>query len=161
MNTPISIHELPEQPVAQVAALGVEVLVDLLEQADAHLRRAKAIKESLDEAIAHRYGDRSALVRNQNQKPTGIIRFDDGPFVVIADLPKKPEWDQEKLATIIGQIRESGENPLDYVEVAYRVPESRYNAWPTSIRKFFEPARTLKVGKPTFKLERPAGRGGL
>ncbi|MBF0424599.1 MAG: hypothetical protein HQL66_02090 [Magnetococcales bacterium] len=161
MEHPIPLETLPELPPAQLAALPVDQLAALLDEADAHLRRARAIKESLDEAVAHRYGDRAALVRNQNQKPTGIVRFDDGPFVVIADLPKKPEWDQERLAAIVGQISESGENALDYVEVAYRVPESRYNAWPASIRKFFEAARTLKVGKPTFKLERPAGRGGF
>lgn len=161
MNIPIPIKTLPEVPTAQLAALPVEQLAALLDEADAHLRRAKAIKESLDEAIAHRYGDRAALVRNQNQKPTGIVRFDDGPFVVIADLPKKPEWDQEKLDTIVRKISESGENALDYVEISYRVPESRYNAWPATIQKFFEAARTLKVGKPTFKLERPVGRGGF
>ncbi|MBF0629219.1 MAG: hypothetical protein HQL91_13465 [Magnetococcales bacterium] len=161
MNTTLSIHDLPEQPTAQVADLDIESLATLLDEADAHLNRAKAIKASLDDAIAYRYGDRAALVRNQNNKPTGIVRFDDGPFIVITDLPKKPEWDQEKLAELVGKIEESGEEPADYVEVAYRVPESRYNAWPTSIRKFFEAARTLKVGKPTFKLERPAGRGGL
>ncbi|GAB0057949.1 hypothetical protein SIID45300_02283 [Candidatus Magnetaquicoccaceae bacterium FCR-1] len=160
MNSTLSIHDLPEQPAAHVAALGVELLADLLEQAEAHMDRAKAIKASLDEAIAHRYGDHAALVRNQNNKPTGIVRFDDGPFVVITDLPKKPEWDQEKLAELVGKIRESGEDPADYVEIAYRVPESRYTAWPTFIKKFFEAARTLKVGKATFKLERSTGRGG-
>ncbi|MBF0342141.1 MAG: hypothetical protein HQL95_14445, partial [Magnetococcales bacterium] len=146
MNTNVPIHTLPELPIEQVAAFDVALLASLLEQAEAHLNRAKAIKASLDEAIAHRYGDRAALVRNQNDKPTGIVRFEDGPFVVIADLPKKPEWDQEKLAELVGKIEESGEDPADYVEVAYRVPESRYNAWPTTIRKFFESARTLKVG---------------
>ncbi|MBF0214987.1 MAG: hypothetical protein HQM00_15730, partial [Magnetococcales bacterium] len=158
MNSPIPLDTLPESPQEQIATLPVAQLATLLEQADAHLNRAKAIKASLDDAIAHRYNDRAALVRNQNNKPTGIVRFDDGPFIVITDLPKKPEWDQEKLAELVGKIEESGEDPTDYVEVAYRVPESRFNAWPTSIRKFFETARTLKVGKPTFKLERPAGR---
>ncbi|MBF0628164.1 MAG: hypothetical protein HQL91_08070 [Magnetococcales bacterium] len=161
MNSPIPLDTLPESPQEQIATLPVDQLVTLLEQAETHLNRAKAIKASLDDAIAHRYNDRAALVRNQNNKPTGIVRFDDGPFIVITDLPKKPEWDQEKLAELVGKIEESGEDPADYVEVAYRVPESRYTAWPTSIRKFFEAARTLKVGKPTFKLERPAGRGGF
>ncbi|MBF0182238.1 MAG: hypothetical protein HQM03_19655 [Magnetococcales bacterium] len=160
MNSAIPIHTLPELPTAQLAEFDVALLASLLEQAEAHLNRAKTIKASLDEAIAHRYGDRAALVRNENNKPTGIIRFDDGPFVVITDLPKKPEWDQEKLAKLVGQIQTEGDNPADYVEVSYRVLESRYNAWPTSLRKFFEAARTLKVGKPTFKIERPAGRGG-
>ncbi|MBF0423412.1 MAG: hypothetical protein HQL73_10515 [Magnetococcales bacterium] len=160
MDISITLDTLPESSPVQLAALPVEQLATLMDEADAHLRRAQAIKRSLDEAVAHRYDNRTSLVRNQNQKPTGIVRFDDGPFVVIADLPKKPEWDQERLATIVGQIRESGENPMDYVEVSYRVPESRYNAWPTSIRKYFEPARTLKVGRPTFKLERPTSRGG-
>ncbi|MBF0423537.1 MAG: hypothetical protein HQL73_11150, partial [Magnetococcales bacterium] len=64
MNTPISIHELLEQPLAQVAALPVEQLATLIDEADSHMRRAQAIKKSLDEAVAQRYGDRASLVRN-------------------------------------------------------------------------------------------------
>ena len=160
MNTPLTIHNLSGMSTAQVAVLDTEVLASLLDQADAHLRQARAIKDGLEDAIARRYSDRAALTRHQRNKPTGIIRFDDGPFVVIADLPKKPEWDQLQLADIVGQIKAAGDNPLEYVEVSYRVSESRYNAWPTSIRQAFEPARTLKVGKPTFKIERPAARAG-
>ena len=35
-----------------------------------------------------------------------------------------------------------------------KVAESKYTAWPPAVRQLFEPARTLKAGKPTYKLER-------
>ena len=34
--------------------------------------------------------------------------------------------------------------------------ETKYGAWPPAVRQLFEPARTLKAGKPTYKLERIA-----
>lgn len=162
MNQPtVTIDTLPGMPPSLIAALPVEQLATLVDEAEDHIRQARATKEILEEAMVRRYSDRAALVRHQNHKPTGIVRFDDGPFVVIADLPKKPDWDQGQLAAIVGQIREAGDDPLEYVQVSYRVLESRFNAWPAAIQRAFEPARTLKVGKPTFKIERPTSRGGI
>ena len=50
-------------------------------------------------------------------------------------------------------LRKWGENPDDYVGTEFKVSEPRYSAWPPGIRQLFEPARTLKVGKPSYKLE--------
>ncbi|MBF0186238.1 MAG: hypothetical protein HQM06_17860 [Magnetococcales bacterium] len=159
MNIALSIHTLPEISPAFMAALEPSILVALQQEVEEHYRRAQEIKASLEEAIVRRYSDRVALLRHQNHKPTGILRFNDGPFVVVADQPKKPEWDQEQLAFITEQLRSAGMDPQEYVEVTYRVSERRYEAWPTSVRQIFEPARTLKVGRQTFKIEQPKSQG--
>ena len=39
-----------------------------------------------------------------------------------------------------------------YVDIAIKVPERKYTAWPESIRTAFAPARTVKTGKPSFRL---------
>ena len=46
-----------------------------------------------------------------------------------------------------------GEDPENYVGIEIKVAESKYTAWPPGIRDLFEPARTLKTGKPSYKLE--------
>jgi hypothetical protein len=80
------------------------------------------------------------------------VHFEDGPVQVTADLPKKVEWDQAKLAEITRRIAANGENPAQYVEVSYRVSETKFGAWPESLKSAFVQARTLKTGKPSFRL---------
>ena len=75
---------------------------------------------------------------------------------MVADLPKRVEWDQVQLAAIVERIRASGDDPAQYVDVSIRVPERKYAAWPRSIQAEFEPARTVGSGSPSFRLE-PAG----
>jgi hypothetical protein len=65
---------------------------------------------------------------------------------------KKVEWDQRRLAALAEQIRSGGEDPGEYVEVSFKVAERAYAAWPERIRSAFEPARTVRTGKPTYRL---------
>ena len=73
-------------------------------------------------------------------------------MIVVADLPKRVEWDQAQLAALVKRIRAEGDDPAEYVDVAFKVPERKYAAWPTGIRSAFEGARTVKTGKPVFRL---------
>ena len=62
-------------------------------------------------------------------------------------------WDQARLATLVDRIRADGEDPTEYVEISFKVSERKYGAWPSHIRLAFEAARTVRIGKPTFKLQ--------
>ena len=66
---------------------------------------------------------------------------------MVADLPKRVDWDQEKLAAIVERIRAAGDEPAEYVESSFKVAERSYAAWPTAIREGFEPARTVRPGQ--------------
>lgn len=66
--------------------------------------------------------------------------------------PKKVTWDQGKLADMYDKIKLGNENPGDYIKVSYDVSETKYNAWPESIRAAFDEARTVQPGKVTIKL---------
>ncbi|MEC7259018.1 MAG: hypothetical protein VXW58_14490, partial [Pseudomonadota bacterium] len=76
---------------------------------------------------------------------------DDG-VTVIADLPKRIDWDQRALAELAETIAASGENPAEFIETTLKVSERKYSALPESWRKGFEPARTVRTGKPKFRL---------
>ena len=52
----------------------------------------------------------------------------------------------------IAHIRAAGDDPTQYVDIAIKVPERKYTAWPENIRVAFAPARTVKTGKPSFIL---------
>lgn len=71
----------------------------------------------------------------------------------MADLPKRVEWDQKKLAQMAQNISDSGEDPAEFIDTKLSVSERKYGALPTSWREGFEPARTVGFGKASFKLE--------
>ena len=95
---------------------------------------------------------RAAEERQAQSKDTGTVSFDDGDLTAVADLPKRVDWDQDHLADIVERIRAAGDDPAQYVDVAINVPERKYAAWPAHIREAFEPARTVRTGKPKFRL---------
>ena len=86
-------------------------------------------------------------------KTSGTVRIEDAGVVVIADLPKKVSWDQDRLAAMAARIAVSGDDPTEYLEIAYRVSERRFGAWPEPMREGFAAARTETTGKPVFRLE--------
>ena len=148
----ISLDELRRMAVGDIAALPAEQLALLQDEAADALRRAKTACDWLDGAVALKYGDRAHATRQAAGKDTGTVRFDDGAVTVIADLPKRVDWDQDKLAALVERIRAEGDDPTEYVDVAIKVPERKFAAWPSHIRSAFEDARTVRTGKPSFRL---------
>ncbi len=146
----------PEQILAtQVCVLAEqssESLFQLKHDAYALLATAKALVEHFDQALSLKYADCAQQLRLSAGKDTGIVHFDDGRVRITADLPKKIEWDQTILADITRRIAANGDDASDYVEISYRVSEAKFNAWPDSLKSVFVPARTLKTGKPGFRL---------
>ena len=49
-------------------------------------------------------------------------------------------------------MQKLGPAKAEYVEISYRVSETKFNAWPETLKSAFAPARTLKTGKPGFRL---------
>jgi hypothetical protein len=139
-------------PIGEIAALPAPILALLQDEAEEAAKAARALTDWLNGAIALRYGERAAAARRAEGKDTGTIRLEDGEVTVIAELPKKVDWDQGELATLVAAIRAEDGDPAEYVDTIYRVPERKYAAWPRHIRTAFERARTVKTGKPTFRL---------
>jgi hypothetical protein len=148
----ISLDELRRMAVGDIAALPAEQLALLQDEADEALRHAKTACDWLAGAVALKYADRAHAARQAAGKDTGTVRFDDGAVTVIADLPKRVDWDQEKLGVLVERIRAEGDDPAEYVDVAIKVPERKFAAWPSHIRSAFEDARTVRTGKPSFRL---------
>ncbi|WP_096700139.1 hypothetical protein [Magnetospirillum sp. 15-1] len=147
------LADMMTMPVGEIANLPPDMLSLLQEEAEQNLRLAKMQKDWLDGVLDRRYAPIAAELRSRDGKDTGTVRFEDGAVTVVADLPKKVEWDQSLLAATVERIRAAGDNPTEYVDLAFKVPERKYGAWPTHIRAAFEAARTVKTGKPTFTLK--------
>lgn len=147
-----TIDDMRRLPIGQVIDLPAEHLVLLQEEARSRLDIAKRALDWIEGAIAMRYEQRAIGARAAAGKDTGTVRFQDGNVEVTADLPKKVEWDQRRLTALAEQIRAGGEDPGEYVEVSFKVAERAYAAWPERIRSAFEPARTVRTGKPIYRL---------
>lgn len=147
-----SLDASRHMPVGELLALPAEHLALLQEDARAGLDAANRMRDWIEGTIALRYEQRAVGARAAAGKDTGTVRFQDGAVEVIADLPKRVEWDQPRLAKLAEQIRAGGEDPGEYVEVSFKVSERAYTAWPDRIRTAFEPARTVRTGRQTFKL---------
>lgn len=147
------LSDLGEMPVGELAGLSAEVLALLQEEAESAIRNAKAAKERLDAALTRKYDEVTAEARREQGKDTGEVRFVDGCATVVADVPKRVDWDQARLAALVERIRTGGDDPADYIEAAFKVSERKFAAWPANIRSRFEAARTVRTGKPCFTLK--------
>lgn len=147
---------IPDQilatPVSELANLASDSLFQVKNDAADLLAIAKALVEHIDRTLDLKYVDRAHQLRLDANKDTGIVHFDDGNVRVTADLPKKVEWDQKQLAELVARIAAAGDNPAEFVETTYRVSETKYQAWQESLRSQFTPARTVKVGKASYRL---------
>lgn len=148
----ITLADIHRMPVGQIAALPADQLALLKGAADEQLTQAKSVADWLDGAISLKYADRAQDTRQEAGKDTGTIRFEDHGVTVIAELPKRIDWDQALLAQIAENIASAGEDPAEFIETKLSVSERKYSALPESWRLGFEPARTVRTGKPKFLL---------
>lgn len=154
MNIPnhITPEAFKHMPVGEIAALPVAELARLQRETTTALRAARMACDWLDGALALKYADHADDLRRSAQKDTGTVRFADGEITVKADLPKRVTWDQTQLALMVERIREAGEDPTQYIDIAYKVAERKYSAWPDHLQKDFQPARTVHPGKLRVEL---------
>lgn len=158
-DIPVSVANLQTLTVQQIASLPAADLARLQQQATANFHKAKAAVDWLDGALSLRYKDRATQARAQAEKDTGTVRFEDNGFTVVAELPKRVKWDQQRLKEIADLIATSwGENPADYVKVKFDVSERAYDSWPPRLKELFTPARTVETGKASYELVHIDGR---
>ena len=153
MTSHTTLAQLDQMAVGDVASLPIDHLAMLLETIAEEKARVKRLDDHLHNALRTRFADSAAEARRTKGIDTGTVRLTDGDYTVIADLPKKVVYDQAGLALVERELSEMGEPVTDYITIKRDVPERAYGAWPASLKKMFEPYRTVDVGKPTFKLE--------
>ena len=153
IHEPEVLDEVGQVFLAELETMPLAELDRLIKRVTAAKEAAREYEQFLQATLNHRFSERAQRLRQEAGKTTGTVRFEEDGYVVIADLPKKPEYDQEKLRLAVEALRKWGENPEDYVGIEIKVAETKYTAWPPAVRGLFEPARTLKTGKPTYKLE--------
>lgn len=149
----LTLAQVHQQSPSELASASPSELMQLQVEAANALASAKSLKERVDGAIAVKFEQRASALRQQQGKDTGSVHFEDQGIRITAVLPKKPEWDQKQLAVLAKRIAAAGDDPSEYIDISYKVPERKYTAWPETLRTTFANARTLKTGKPTYRLQ--------
>jgi hypothetical protein len=148
------LDEIGQLYMNELEQLPLPELDRLIKQVSTAKETATLYLSALQSTLHNRVGSTAQQLRQEAGKSTGTVRFEVDGYQVIADLPKRTEYDQLKLKEAVESLRKWGEDPENYVGIEIKVSESKYTAWPPGIRQLFEPARTVKTGKPSYKLER-------
>ncbi|QTD44360.1 hypothetical protein [Ottowia testudinis] len=151
MNLITLQHALARSP-ADYAAAPLDAFKQLVTQTEQLQAFAKAVKEFAEQASELRYAEQARHRRQAEGRDFGTIRLDDHGNTVVCDQRKIIDWDQAKLAELAGKIAATGDNPAEYLDISYKVAESKYKAWPATLREQFAPARTERPGKTSYSL---------
>ena len=149
----VAVADLESMDGTQLSKLSTadieRLQTDIAEQiADLNGRNAE-----LQMTLAARYDQ--ALHKERGAKQFGIVKIEDGEFVVEQTIQKKVTWDQAKLEQVEFMLRsEWEERPEEYIKTERKVEERKFTNWPTSIKRLFEPARTVKAGTVKIELKR-------
>lgn len=138
--------------VDDLAALPATQLAEIVRNLDELLTWHKQQRAKIDAALDRCYAERIQRARADAGKDFGKVHIDDSGIRITVDAPKRVSWDQTKLAAIAQRIAAAGEKVEDFIDIDYAVSESRFNNWPPTLREQFAAARTVKPGKPTFRL---------
>lgn len=144
--------ELPELSVSQIAGLPHQRLQELDIGLSELATWVKQARERVNAALEQRYGEQGRATLRDSGRDFGVTHLSDGPLRVTYELPKRVSWDQPQLAAIAERIVAAGERVQDYMDIELSVSESRFNNWPPALKEQFAAARTVKPGKPSFRL---------
>ncbi|MBF0155186.1 MAG: hypothetical protein HQL64_15720, partial [Magnetococcales bacterium] len=113
MNSTITLDQMRQMPLGKVATLDAATLARLQDQALSSVEQAKLTKDFLDGVLTRRYADQADQIRKEAGKDSGSVRFIDDGVHVVADLPKKVDWNQKSLKEIVERIQRVGEDPSE------------------------------------------------
>ena len=148
----LALQTALRQTPSGYARLPKEAFTQFITQAEQLQIFAKAVREFAEQACELRYAELALARRQAEGKDFGSVRIDDHGETVVCDQRKIIDWDQSQLEALALKITNAGDDPKQYMDVSYKVPESKYTAWPQVLREQFESARTVRPGKLSFKL---------
>lgn len=154
-SSPVHIEQampLAEMSVAQIAALPHAQLQEAHINLLSLQSMVKAVLDRMHTALDQRYAAQAQAARLANGRDFSVCHLSDGELRITVELPKKVTWDQAQLAATAARIAAAGDKVADYIDTDYSVPENRFNNWPPALREQFAPARTVKPGKPSYRL---------
>lgn len=132
------------------------MLKELLQKKAEIEERLKTVQEELAAVnvdIEHLVSQKFVDLRSLTGKEFGAVNLSLDGVKITETIPKKVEWDQEKLGGLFFKILESGDKPSNYMKMKLEIGEKQFEAFAPGIKDIFAEARTVKPGKAQLKFE--------
>lgn len=156
-SLPVTYHTLSAQVIRDLPLENVQALLHFIAEAKSELATLTTLVQAGLEMRFVEAAKHQLLVQG---KDTGTTHITDGGFDISVEIGKDVKWDQKALPAIWDRIAATGDDPRQYIDVKYSVSEAKFKAWPDTLKKPFEAARTVTPGKPKFAL-RPLEKGAV
>lgn len=153
MSNRMHLEDVPSSDSWTLSALPIDQLEMLVTEAKTAADEATATLKKLDAAVSIRFNDAAADARRDDGKDTGTVRLTEGDYEVIANLPKKVRWDQNKLPDLLDKLPLSRKVLEKLVKVEIKIDERSYLALPPGHQAVLMAARSVETGKPTFDIK--------
>ena len=150
-NTVLQLESITQ---ARLAAIGTAEIAELSQLLDSVASRIKTAQGEILKTYTSRYAERARLQLLASGRDTGTTHVIDGELDIAVEIDKTVKWCQAKLPVIWDRIAATGDDPRQYIEVKYSINETKYKAWPETLKQPFTPARTVTPGKPKFTVSR-------
>lgn len=112
----------------------------------------KSIKIAENELVNRKQLEITQALQKKPE-PFGAVSEVIGNDKVTFTTPKKVDWDQDGLSSAYRQMIADGTEPSEYIQAEFKIKEGAYKNWPSHIKEFFAPYRTVKSGPVSIKIE--------
>lgn len=150
MNTNLTPNAISDLDVADLAALSATDLCVLQVQLAGDAKVLKARSEKLNAAIERRYAELARSAYLGAGKDTGTIHLNDAGHDIEVNVPKKVEWDQDVLRSVLDAM--PVEQARHFAKVTFAVDERKFSAAIPDIQAALAAARTVKPGKMSITI---------
>ena len=132
----------------------IDILLSSIEELTSQIDNLTAEKKRLESTVSEIVTDGVRAQLDANDYGCGTANISTDTYNIKVVVSKDVKYDQAMLADLFDRIKESGQDPLEYIKVKYDVSEAAYKNWPSNISSAFEPARTVTPSKPKITFER-------
>lgn len=135
----------------EVKDLPMHNLFALQEEIEAMNNELKSTKKILHDAFMERFSKKAtANIRGEGREFGTTHLYEDNHCVTVT-IPKKVEWDQEQLDSLMELISQEDRNK--YFKITYDINEQKYlTHWPDNLKNIVNTARNISVGTPKFSI---------
>lgn len=114
--------------------------------------QVSAINIDIEHLVAAALSD----LRKLQAKEFGAVNVTLQGYKITETIPKKVEWDQEKMNDLFDAITTAGDDPRAYMKLKLEVSEKSFAEFVPAVQAMFSDCRTVKPGKPSLKFEEVA-----
>jgi len=150
-NTVLQLENITQDRLAKVPTGGIADLIDILDDIGS---RIKGARQEVQGALTARHAEQARSQLQAAGKDTGTTHIFDGEYDISVEIGKDVKYEPNGLAELVSRIETSGGDPREFVEIAYSVPERKYQSWPKNLREPFERLRTVTPKVPKFTIHR-------